>query len=144
MARVSGRVLTCEGKPAAGGVVEFYPIDSPDKTGRRAGSPGQVARATVNEDGTFILMTLGTQGAEDVEGAVTGPHRVKFKMPLTKRPVLTQQERDSASPEHLRTVEEQIAHMKIYPPLPCTDKIEPGEVEVKPGDNVFEFKLPPK
>ena len=34
--------------------------------------------------------------------------------------------------------------MPIYPPLPCSNKIEPGEVEVKPGDNLFEFTLPPK
>jgi hypothetical protein len=144
MAKVRGRVLTCEGKPAVGGEVEFWPIDAPDKTGRRAGNPGQVSRAVVGPDGTFTLVTTGIQGAKDTEGAVVGPQRVKFNMPPTRRPVMTAEERAAGTPEHIKALEEEAARMPIYPPLPCSNKIEPAEVEVKPGDNTFEFTLPPK
>lgn len=143
-AKVRGRVLTCEGKPATGGVVEFWPIDAPDKTGRRPGNPGQVSRGTVGADGTFTLVSIGIQGAKDTDGAVTGPQRVTFKMPPTKRPVMTPEERSAGTPEHIKALEEEAARMPIYPPLPCTNKIEPSEVEVKPGDNSFEFTLPSK
>jgi len=36
---VTGTVTSCEGKPAAGGVVVFAPIDNPDVTGRKSGPP---------------------------------------------------------------------------------------------------------
>ena len=44
---VTGTVTSCEGKPAAGGVVVFAPIDNPDATGRKGGNPGREARGEV-------------------------------------------------------------------------------------------------
>src|SRR5262245_14107867 len=85
LVEVRGKVTTCEGKPAAGGVVVFYPIDDPEGTGRKAGNPGREARGTVGDDGTFTLTTIGMQPAP---GAVTGRHRVAFEMPPTRRPSL--------------------------------------------------------
>src|SRR5207344_3074428 len=38
---VKGHVTTCDGKPAAGGTVVFYPVDDPDTTGRKKGNPGR-------------------------------------------------------------------------------------------------------
>jgi hypothetical protein len=48
------------------------------------------------------------------------------------------------SPEEIKKAEEMNRNMPVYPPLPCGDAVTPGEVEVKPGDNVFEFTLGPK
>lgn len=53
LVEVRGRVTSCEGQPAAGGVVVFYPIDDPAETGRPAGNPGREARGTVGDDGTL-------------------------------------------------------------------------------------------
>jgi hypothetical protein len=140
MAPVRGRV-TCQGKPAVGGVVVFQPIDAPDKTGRPAGHTGSASRGTVEADGTFTLTAMdGKSGA----GALVGPHRVIFQPPPTRRPTLSADDRASMSPEEIRQAEEMNRNMPVYPPLPCGDTLRPGEVEVKPGDNEFTFELQPK
>jgi hypothetical protein len=138
---VSGRVTSCEGKPAAGGVVVFAPIDDPEATGRKAGNPGREARGPVAADGTFTLTTIGIRPAP---GAVTGRHRVSFEMPTGKRPVLTAEDKANMTPDEIKKNEADFASRPVFPPLPCSDQIQPGEVTVKPGDNNFEFKLPPR
>src|SRR5262249_14138377 len=72
LAPVRGRVTTCEGKPAVGGVVTFQPIDDPAATNRKQGNPGRPARGTVEADGTFTLKTIGI---DEKPGAVTGRHQ---------------------------------------------------------------------
>ncbi|MBI3462988.1 MAG: hypothetical protein HY000_07990 [Planctomycetes bacterium] len=141
LATVQGRVLTCEGKPAAGGVVIFRPIDDPEATGRKKGNPGREARGTVADDGTFTLTTIGI---EPSPGAVTGRHTVSFQMPPTKKPVLLPDEKAGMSSEEAAQVEADFASRPVYPPLRCSDQIQPGEVTVVSGENNFEFKLPPK
>jgi len=138
---VKGRVTSCEGKPAAGGVVVFAPIDEPEATGRPKGNPGREARGTVADDGTFSLTTIGTPPAR---GAVKGKHRVSFEMPVTKRAVLLPEERAAMSPDEIKKLEADFASRPVYPPLRCSDQIQPVEVTVKDSGNDFEFKLPPK
>jgi hypothetical protein len=141
LASVRGKVTTCEGKPAVGGTVIFYPIDDPQATGRPAGSPGREARGTVGEDGTFTLTSVGI---EPVEGAITGRHRVEFEMPPTQRPALTAADKANLTPEEIKRWEEEYARRPVYEPLPCTAAITPSEVTVTPGENMLEFTLPPK
>jgi hypothetical protein len=140
MASVRGRV-TCDGKPATGAIVIFQPLDAPDKTGRPAGFSGTASNGTVEKDGTFTLMAMdGKSGA----GALIGPHQVFFQPPPTRRPTLSADDRASMSPEEIRAAEESNRRLPIYPPLPCSDQITPSEVEVKAGDNEFEFTLSPR
>jgi hypothetical protein len=139
MAPVRGRVTTCQGKPAAGGVVVFQPLDAPDKTGRPAGHPGMASEGTVGADGTFTLTCL-----DGKSGAIVGPHRILFRMPLTRRPTLTAEERATLSPEDIKAAEADLNSKPVYAPIPCGDKVTPNEVEVKPGQNEFDFTLPPK
>jgi hypothetical protein len=141
LADVGGRVTTCEGKPAAGGVVVFYPIDDPQQSGRPAGNPGREARGTVSDDGSFTLTTIGIRPAP---GAVTGRHKVAFEMPPTRRPTLPVEDRAGMSPEEIKKVEADFASRPLYSPIPCSNQIQPGEVIVKSGTNELEFKLPPK
>jgi hypothetical protein len=140
MAPVRGR-MTCNGKPATGGVVIFQPMDAPEKTGRKPGHPGSASSGTIGEDGTFTLTSVdGKSGA----GALLGPHRIIFQPPPTRRPTIPAEERALMSPEEIKEVAETIRRMPIYPPLPCSTNATPGEVEVKPGGNEFEFTLRPK
>jgi hypothetical protein len=141
LVEVRGRVSTCQGKPAAGGTVVFYPVDDPAATGRKAGNPGREARGTVEEDGTFTLTTIGIRPAP---GAVMGPHRVVFEMPPTRRPVLSAEDKATMTPEEIKANEADFASRTVYAPIPCSDQIEPAEVTVKSEGNNFEFKLPPK
>jgi hypothetical protein len=146
MATVRGRV-TCHGKPAVGGEVVFQPIDAPERTGRPKGQSGRPSRGTVGEDGTFTLtcdQVADGKPGEQAPGALVGPHRVLFKMPRTTRPALDADTKYVLSGAELKAEEERLAHLPVYPPLPCGDKITPGEVEVKPGENNFEFTLQPK
>jgi hypothetical protein len=140
LAPVHGRV-TCQGKPATGGVVIFQPLDAPERTGRPAGHPGSASSGTIGEDGTF---TLKSKDGKSGDGALVGPHRILFQLPPTKRPPITADDRSVLSPEELKALERDIARRPIYPPLPCGEKITPGEVEVKLGKNEFEFTLQPK
>jgi hypothetical protein len=140
MAAVRGRV-TCQGKPATGGIVIFQPLDAPDRTGRPKGFSGTASNGTIAEDGTFTLTAMdGKSGA----GALVGPHQIIFQLPPTRRPTLSADDRSSMSPEEIKAAEESNRRLPIYPPLPCSDKVTPGEVEVKAGDNEFEFTLAPK
>ena len=141
LVEIRGKVTTCEGKPAVGGKVVFYPIDDPAASGRPAGNPGRQAYGVVGEDGTFKLTTIGIPEAP---GVVTGRHKVAFEMPPTRRPTLSADDRAAMTPEEIKKNEADFASRPVYPPLPCSDQIDPGEVTVKgPGDQ-FEFKLPPK
>jgi hypothetical protein len=141
LVEVRGSVTSCDGKPAAGGTVVFYPVDAPEKTGRRGGNPGREARGIVADDGSFTLTTIGIKPAP---GAVTGPHKVAFEMPPTRRPVLSGEDRATMSPEEAKQVEADFASRKVYAPIPCSDQIQPNEVIVNATDNKFEFKLPAK
>jgi hypothetical protein len=138
---VRGKVTTCEGKPASGGKVTFFPIDDPEGTGRKAGNPGRQADGIVAEDGTFTLITIGMKPAP---GVVKGRHRVAFEMPPTRRPTLPAEDRASMTPEEAKKVEADFASRPVYPPVPCSDQIQPAEVTVKAAGDEFEFKLPPK
>jgi len=139
-ASVQGSVTTFEGKPAYGGEVIFSPVEAPGETGRPAGNPGQGSSGMVGEDGTF---TLTLKGDRPQPGAVIGRHRVMFKLPATKPPTLTKEERESLSPEELKQALTEIAQWKpAYPEIPCSDQITPAEVDVVRGDNRFEFTLP--
>jgi hypothetical protein len=141
LAPVTGIVTSCEGKPAAGGVVVFAPVDDSDATGRKRGNPGREARGEVAADGTFSLTTIGIPPKP---GAVTGPHTVTFEMPTGRRPALSGEDKANMTPDEIKKIEAELASRVVHPPLPCSDKIEPGEVTVSKGTNHFEFKLPPK
>jgi hypothetical protein len=138
---VTGTVISCEGKPAAGGVVVFAPIDNPDITGRKSGNPGREARGEVAADGTFTLTTIGIPPKS---GAVTGPHRVTFEMPTGRRPALSAEDKANMAPDEIKKIEAEFASRVVHPALPCSEKIQPEEVIVKADGNHFEFKLPPK
>jgi hypothetical protein len=138
---VTGKVTSCEGKPAAGGVIVFAPIDAPDKTGRKAGNPGREARGEVGADGTFTLTTIGIPPKP---GAVAGPHRITFEMPTGIRPTLAPGDKANMTPDEIKKIEAEFAARVVFPPLPCSDKIQPEEVDIKADSNNFEFKLPPK
>ncbi|HXG12132.1 MAG TPA: hypothetical protein VNK04_20425 [Gemmataceae bacterium] len=140
MAPVRGRV-TCNGKPATGGVIKFLPIDAPEKTGRKPGHTGHPSSGTVGEDGSFTLTSMDGKSGP---GALIGPHKVVFEAPPTRRPTLSADDRSVMSPEEIKAAEAELARRPVYPPLPCSTTITPGEVEVKPGDNYFEFTLQPK
>jgi hypothetical protein len=140
LAPVRGRV-TCQGKPTVGGIVTFMPIDAPEKTGRPAGFTGVASKGTVQADGTFTLTYMDGKSAP---GALIGPHRILFQAPPTRQPTLSADDRASMSPEEIRQAEEMNRRMPIYPPLPCSINPAPAEVEVKPGENAFEFTLQPK
>ena len=138
---ITGRVQSCEGKPAAGGTIVFSPVDDPASTGRPKGQPGREARGVVADDGTFHLVT---HGKTFEEGVVSGRHTISFEMPPTKRPVLTPGDKEALGPEGTKVREAEIAAMAVYPKLPCSTKLEPAEVTVKGPDDVFEFKLQAK
>src|SRR5262245_19993678 len=138
---VTGTVTSCEGKPAAGGVVVFAPVDAPDVTGRKGGNPGREARGEVAADGTFTLTTIGISPKP---GAVTGPHRVSFEMPTGRRTALSADDQANMTPDEIKKNEAEFASRVVHPALPCSDKIQPEEVVVKASGNHFEFKLPPK
>src|SRR4029079_4816660 len=135
LVRVTGKVTSCEGKPAAGGVIVFAPIDAPDKTGRKAGNPGREARGEVGADGTFTLTTIGIPPKP---GAVAGPHRITFEMPTGRRPALSAEDKSNMTPDEIKKIEAEFASRVVHPQLPCSDKIQPGEVTVKADSNHFE------
>lgn len=140
--QVTGKVTTCEGKPAAGGTIVFFPIDDPAASGRKAGNPGREARGTINDEGTFSLTTIGIQ---PTPGAVTGRHHVAFEQPPTRRPTLTAEDKANMTPEEIQKNEAEFAARKVYSPIPCSDQLDPAEVTVTAeGANHFEFKLKPK
>ena len=138
---VTGRV-TCEGKPAWGGTVIFQPIAS-EATGRPLNASGRSASGLIQEDGSFTLSVPAAGGAKDAEGALIGPHRVSFLMPKT-----TPWEMDPADrqlpPEEQEQIKAELAKRPVYKELSCGPKISPDQVEVKSGENAFEFTLAPK
>jgi len=101
----------------------------------------------VGEDGTFTLvcdLVADGKPGEQAPGALVGPHRVTFTMPRTTRATLDADTKYVLSGAELKAEEERLARLPVYAPLPCGDKITPGEVEVKAGENEFEFVLTPK
>ena len=141
LATVRGRVLTCEGKPAAGGQIVFRPIDDSATTGRPKGNPGRESRGVVADDGTFTVETIGI---DRHPGAVTGRHYVSFEMPPTRKAVLLPEEKANMTAEEAAKTEAEFAARKAYAPIPCGTQVEPGEVKVAAGENNFEFKLQAK
>ena len=77
-------------------------------------------------------------------GVVSGRHQVTFEAPPTKRPVLTPGDKEALGPEGSKVREQEITAMPVYPPLPCSTKIEPEEVTVKAPTDTFEFSLKKK
>jgi hypothetical protein len=135
---ITGRVQTCEGKPAVGGTIVFSPVDDPSATGRPQGQPGREARGVIGEDGSFRLMTYGKTPEK---GVVSGRHTLTFEMPPTKRPVLTPGDKEALGPDGTKTREAEIAAMPVYDKIPCSNKVEPAEVTVQGPEDVFELKL---
>lgn len=139
LATVKGKIL-CNGQPAVGGMIVLDPIDDPKVTGRPTGEPGRASRAMVGEDGTFVLV-IDARGTEQAtEGAIVGRHRVSFSLPNTK-PVAWNREDDWLPEDEKAKLKAEIALIKVFKPLACGAAISPGEVEVKPGANSFEFTL---
>jgi len=138
---VTGRIM-CGDKPAFGGVVTFQPKDEPEKTGNPAGNPGGVSRGKVQEDGTFRLTYEMRGDDREQDGAVIGPHRVTFILPMTEKRKWNSGD-DWIPEEDKVRLKEQIANEPIYPKLQCGSEITPGEVEVKSGTNEFSFTLKP-
>lgn len=141
IAPVTGSVMTCDGKPAAGGKVVFHPMGN--KSGQ-AGISGRESRAIVNEDGTFELLTLPTMREPSRPGAVVGEHRVTFEMPRTRPLRLTSEDKEGLSPEFIKEQEAKLASMPVYSAIKCSNKIETPTVTVVDGDNVFSLTLAPK
>ena len=136
---VTGRVM-CGDKPAFGGVVTFQPLDAPETTGNPAGNPGGVSRGKVEQDGTFRL-TYESRGADrEQDGAVIGPHRVSFILPMTEKRQFSKADEWIPEEDKVR-MKEQMANEPIYPKLECGSEITPAEVEVKSGSNDFSFTL---
>ena len=136
---VTGRVM-CGDKPAWGGVITFQPVDAPEKTGNPPGNPGGVSRATVEEDGTFRLTYEARGASPEDDGAVIGPHRVVFIPPVTEPPKW--ESRFNELPEEDQAqIKAELAKQKVYPKLECGIELTPNEVEVKPGENNFDFTL---
>jgi hypothetical protein len=48
------------------------------------------------------------------------------------------------TPEEIQQNEAEFAARKLYPPIPCSDQIQPGEVTVLADGSHFEFTLPPR
>jgi len=132
--------ITCDGKPAWGGVVIFEPLDSPEKTGRPKGQPGRRSQGLVKEDGTFTLTYEPGGGGSEYAGAITGPHRVTFIQPQST-PWKWNPQDDWMEPAEKEKLKADLASRPVYPALSCGSVLVPGEVEVKDGDNSFEFTL---
>ncbi|MBM4010692.1 MAG: hypothetical protein ACKO4Z_12955 [Planctomycetota bacterium] len=75
---VSGTVLL-DGKPLAGGVINFQPIATGTSTN---GGPGSTAR--INAEGGYSLATIS-----GLPGAVVGKHRVKIYSYSPESPAVT-------------------------------------------------------
>ncbi len=138
-AEVTGKV-TCDGKPAWGGVLIFEPLDAPDKTGRPKGQPGRRSHGLVKEDGTFTLTYEPGGGGKAASGAITGPHRITFIQPQST-PWKWNSADDWMAPEEKDKLKADLASRSVYPELSCGDVLTPGEVEVKAGGSSFEFTL---
>ena len=142
-ADVSGTVL-CDGKPAYGGVIRFRPKDTPGETGRQAGHPGRNAFATVEEDGTFTMLMDTAQDIDQASGALIGQHEVFWEPPRSTPWRPTGEDRQNMTPAELEEYQRDVLDkLPYYPAIPCGRENSPKEVEVKPGENEFEFTLGP-
>lgn len=139
-ATVTGTV-TCNGKPAHGGVITFRPVDAPAETGRPAGHPGRVAFATVQEDGSFTMLMDTAANVDQASGALIGPHEVFFQPPRTQPWKPTAEERGNMTPAELVEYQKELDQLPVYKPLACGTGITPDKVTVEPGTNKFEFTL---
>jgi hypothetical protein len=138
-AHVTGKV-TCDGKPAWGGVVVFEPLDAPEKTGRPKGQPGRRSQGQVEEDGTFTLTYAPGGGGAEVGGAITGPHRVTFIQPQST-PWKWNSQDDWLPADEKEKLKAELAARPVYPALSCGSTLSPAEVDVKAGGNTFDFTL---
>ncbi|WP_437206665.1 hypothetical protein [Planctomicrobium sp. SH664] len=137
---VTGKVLTCEGKPAVGGTIKFLPVDDPTASGRPAGQPGREAYGKVGEDGSFSLTSTG---GTEAKGVVTGRHQVLFVMPPTGKRKVMPDMRSSLSEAEIAALEKEYEKDVVPPAIPCSSKVEPVEVTVEAKGAQFEFRLSP-
>ena len=119
----------------------FAPIDDPEATGRRKAAI-LAAKPAARSPPTAVLASRPSASAR-----LGRRHRPP---PRDLRNAHRQDARVSADdgptcrPTRSRKIEADFASRSVYAALPCSDKIEPGEVTVKPAGNHFEFKLPPR
>jgi hypothetical protein len=140
-AEVTG-TLMCNGKPAYGGVIVFRPVDDPDATGRPGGDSGRGSSATVEEDGTFTMQMGLVPSADPERGALVGRHQVFYEPPRTEPVPLDPLEYEGRTPEEVQEIRDKFdALYPVFPPLPCGVTITPNEVEVKSGENSFNFTI---
>jgi hypothetical protein len=139
IAEVTGTV-TCNGQPAAGGIITFTPIDNSAATGRNPGEPGRPSSAMVQEDGTFRLRLKQIGGQEEEDGALIGDHVVSFQGPLTERRVVSGMQK-MLPPEAQKELEERFNTEPVFPPLKCGTTIGPAQVTVNAEGNHLEFTL---
>jgi hypothetical protein len=112
VAPVKGKI-THQGQPVKGGSITFTPIAGGGDA--KGGNLGKPSTAQVNDDGTFVLSTYGTN-----DGAVLGKHRITY-MPIFIAP----KDYDDKPP-----------------PPPYVGLVpSPSEVEVKPGSNDISLEL---
>lgn len=138
-AAVTGTV-TCNGKPAWGGVVVFTPVDAPGETGRASGSPGSVSLGKVDKDGSFRLIYQPRGGEKPSDGALTGPHQITFIPPMSEPRKWSSQ--DNWLPEEEKSkLRQEMAAEEVYPALECGIDVTPAKVEVQRGRNEFKFSL---
>jgi hypothetical protein len=115
VAKTSG-TITHDGKPVDGGMITFAPLSSGKD------NPGKPASGEVDAGGEFVLTTY-----TDGDGAVIGKHRVTYNPPAT-----TPAETPAGG------------HVQQAPPSKYAGLVvKEAEVEVKPGENTFEFHLVP-
>ena len=108
--RVHGKVLTKDGKPAAGAIVVLHPVNQPD-AGRFP------PRGVVGKDGAFVVSSrLANDGAPEGDYDVTliWPEEQDPKNPMENTP-----------PDRLKQRYDDVKHAKWH-------------VHVKAGDNALE------
>lgn len=141
MRAVSGRVLTCEGKPAVGGTIVFSPMDEPKVTGRPPGYPGTESYGRIDEQGEFRLEP--STGQAHRSGAVSGRHRVSFWMPLTETPQPSEEDASMMSQAEFEAYVESLREVPLFPVIPCSDRVSPSTVTVPEEGARFDFVLEP-
>lgn len=144
-ANVTGKV-TCNGKPASGGIVVFQPKDAPKVTNRPKGQPGPSSSGIVSDDGTFTLIVpaMGTDSSKKGV-ALVGPHDISFILPprsAAEKVERVEKQEDIDGGEVDVLVEPQDSATQ-EPPPDFSDIISPTSVEVKAGSNTFDFTLQP-
>lgn len=140
--KVTGTV-TCNGKPAAGGIIYFQPVDDSAKTKRPRGEPGPSSVARIEADGTFTLIVPRVGSNRQRDGALIGPHQVTFQVPRTTNAPADPEVLRGLSPEEAEKEKERVENLPLAQALECGNGITPSSVEVKAGANKFDFTLQP-